>query len=146
MSADDATMSYQPAPARDRGTALSLAFGLLAGPAAWFGQLCAGYALTSWPCFPGDHRLPSPVAGFDWTWAATGAVSLVAFIIALSALGVSMRLLLRNKDEHGDLYLLEVGPRRTRFLAWWGVVAGGVFALAIAFTAVWFFILPRCAG
>jgi hypothetical protein len=35
---------------------------------------------------------------------------------------------------------------RTRFLALWGTVFGAAFAIAAAFTAVAFFILPRCAG
>lgn len=148
MSADHATLSHHPAPHRERAVTLELAFGLLGGPVAWFGQLCAGFALSSWPCFPNDQHMRIPLPGFGWTWSAIGLVCLAAFAIALSAMFVSSRLLRRTRDEdHGShAHLAEVGAGRTRFLALWGTIAGGAFAVATAFTAVAFFILPRCAG
>jgi hypothetical protein len=125
-----------------------MAFGLLGGPAAWFGQLCAGFALSSWPCFPNDQLMRVPISGFSWTGNATGLVSLAALAIALAAMFVSQRLLQRTRDEDhgGHAHLAQIGAGRTRFLALWGTIAGGAFAVATAFTGVAFFILPRCAG
>jgi hypothetical protein len=148
MSADHATLSHHPAPHRERATSVEIAFGLLGGPVAWFAQLCAGFALSSWPCFPNDQLMRVPAPGFSWTWNAIGLVSLAALGVALSAMFVSRRLLLRTRDEDhgGHAHLVEVGAGRTRFLALWGTIAGGAFAVATAFTGVAFFILPRCAG
>jgi len=148
MSADDAALGHHPAPHRGRAGAMEMTFGLLGGPAAWFAQLCAGFALSSWPCFPGDQHMLSPTAGFAWTGAAVGFVSLTAFAVAVAAMFVSRGLLRRTRDEYpGDpAHLLEAGTGRTRFLALWGTIAGGGFAVATAFTAIAFFILPRCAG
>ncbi|MDB6083575.1 MAG: hypothetical protein JWN43_1456 [Gammaproteobacteria bacterium] len=148
MNADHTTLSHHPPPHRERGTAAAMAFGLLGGPAAWFGQLCAGFALSSWPCFPNDQLMRVPISGFSWTGNATGLVSLAALAIALAAMFVSQRLLQRTRDEDhgGHAHLAQIGAGRTRFLALWGTIAGGAFAVATAFTGVAFFILPRCAG
>jgi hypothetical protein len=148
MNADHASLSHHPAPHRERATAAAMAFGLLGGPAAWFGQLCAGFALSSWPCFPNEQHLRVPISDFSWTWNATGLVSLAALAIALSAMFVSRRLLQRTRDEDhgGHAHLAEIGAGRTRFLAFWGAIAGGAFAVATAFTGIALFILPRCAG
>lgn len=148
MSVDHATLSHHPAPHRDRVSSVEVAFGLLGGPVAWFGQLCAGFALSSWPCFPNDQLLRTPAPAFSWTWNAIGLMSLAAFAIALLAMFVSRRLLQRTRDEDhgGHAYLAEVGAGRTRFLALWGTIAGGAFAVATAFTGVAFFTLPRCVG
>ncbi len=148
MSAHPTTVTHHPAPQRSRAPFVELTFGLLGGPAAWFGQLCAGFALSSWPCFPRDQRLVAAVSGFAWTWPATGLVSLVAFAVALAAMWVSRRILQRTRHEGhgGHTYLAQTGSGRTRFLALWGTIAGGAFAVATAFTGAAFFILPRCAG
>jgi hypothetical protein len=92
--------------------------------------------------------MPVPAPEFSWTWNAIGLVSFAALAIAVSAMFVSSRLLRRTRDEEhgGHTHLAEVGAGRTRFLASWGTIAGGAFAVATAFTGVAFFILPRCAG
>lgn len=141
-------LSPHPASHRDRVGPLESAFGLVGGPLAWFVQLCVGDVLSSWPCFPQDERMLAPVQGYGWTWAALGLVSLAAVVTAVAASLVSRSINRRARAEHAGDYpdLLEAGSRRTRFLALWGMVAGGAFAVAAAFTAVGFFILPRCAG
>jgi hypothetical protein len=148
MSTDRASLSQHPAPHRNRVASFEAAFGLLGGPVAWFVQLCAGYGMSSWPCFPKDlHRL-HPISGYEWTWAATGLVSLASVVVAVAAALVSQSTLRRTRDEAkgGHSHLLETGSGRTRFLALWGLIGGWAFAGASAFTAVAFFILPRCAG
>lgn len=148
MNAQDPSLTHHPAPHRERVAVAESAFGLLAGPVVWFIQLCAGYALASWPCFPQDERVRLPLAGYGWTLAGLGVISLVAVLIALVACGVSRRIYRRTQSEHpGDhVHLLETGSGRTRFLALWGMVASAGFAVATAFTGVAFFMLPRCGG
>jgi hypothetical protein len=138
MSTPDASLSHHPAPHRGRVAALESAFGLLGGPGAWFIQLCVGFALSSWPCFPQDQHELAPIRGYGWTWGALGLVSLTAVVIAVAAFAVSRGIYRRTHDE--------TGAGRTRFLGLWGMVAGAGFAVAAAFTGVAFFILPRCAG
>jgi hypothetical protein len=125
-----------------------LAFALAGGPVAWYLQFNVGYVLASWPCFPSDHRMQVPMAGYAWSFPAMVAVMLTGVIIALLAFWVSWRAFQRTRDEGGGdhSHMLETGAGRTRFLAFWGVVLGSGFAVASLATAVAFVFLPRCAG
>jgi hypothetical protein len=118
-----------PAPDKLRGSF----FGLFGGPLAWFVQLCCGFALASQPCFRGGNRVAAPPPALQWTWPAMILLMAAAVAIALLSLLVSWRTFTRSTG-------------RTRFLALWGILLGGSFALAAAFTAVAFLTLPRCAG
>lgn len=144
MSVNHAALSHHPAPHRDRVAPLSAGFGVIAGPLAWFTEVCAGYALTSGSCVPGMHQ---PLAGTGWTWPALIALLIVCVLVALAAFAVSYRGYARTREESaGDLeHLLEVGGGRTRFLALWGVLLGAGFALVTALTAIAIGLLPRCA-
>jgi hypothetical protein len=148
MSTDHASLSHHPAPHRHRVSAAESLFGLAGGPLAWFVQLCAGYAMASWPCFPLDEHLHLPLNSYAWTWAAIVVISVAAVIVSLAAFMVSRGILRRTLDESegGHGHALETGAGRTRFLALWGMVLGGGFAVATALTTVAFFVLPRCAG
>jgi hypothetical protein len=130
MNASDSTLKLQS------GAAL---FGLIGGPLAWFIQLDAGYALASWPCFPKDHRLALPLAGFAWTWPAMIVVLVASVLVGLAALWVSWRNLRRSGGEqtHGG---------RKQFLALWGVFLGGGFAMASVASSIALIALPRCGG
>lgn len=148
MSATHTALSQEPPSHPGRVSAVAGIFGLLGGPLAWFAQLCAGYALASWACFPKDQRRLVPADAYAWTWNAMIVVSIAAFVVALIAFLVSRRLHLRTRDEravHHD-QVLEAGRGRTHFLALWGMLAGGGFAVAVAFTGVFLIVLPRCAG
>jgi hypothetical protein len=136
------------APHRDRVSSLESTFGLLGGPLAWFFQLCSGYALSSWPCFPNDYRRLAPLNEYAWTWSAIVVISIVAFGVSSLAFFVSWRAFQRTRRESkGDhRHVLEVGTGRTRFLALWGVIGGASFAAAVALTAIALRVLPRCAG
>jgi hypothetical protein len=116
-----------------RGRLRESFFGLFGGPIAWFLQLCCGYALASQPCFRGGNRMTAPSPALQWTWPAMILLMAAAVAIALLSLMVSWHTFTRSTG-------------RTRFLALWGVLLGGSFALAAAFTAVAFLTLPRCAG
>jgi hypothetical protein len=148
MNVDHDSLSHHPAPHREQVSILASAFGLLAGPLAWFIQVCAGYAMASWPCFPGEQRNLLPPPGYGWTWSAIIAASVAAFIISAAACFVSYRTYERVRNEsHGDhQHLMDVGSGRTRFLALWGMVFSAAFAVGIAMNAVAYFVLPRCAG
>jgi hypothetical protein len=148
MSTPQLHLSHHPAPHRQRVTFLELAFGIAGGPAAWFLQFNAGYALASWPCFPGDHRMRLPMDGYAWSWPAMVGIMIAGVLIALAALWISWRNLQNTRTEHsgGHGHLMATGTGRTRFLALWGVVLGAGFALASLVSVVAFVVLPRCAG
>jgi hypothetical protein len=148
MSADDTSLTDHPAPHRDKVSWIASAFGLWGGPFAWAVQLCAGLALTSYPCFPNERRYQVPITGLGWTEAASVVVTLAAIVIALAALGVAIRAFkLTRAEVPGDhRRLLESGTGRTRFLALWGMCTSAGFALATGFNGISFILLPRCAG
>src|SRR5512140_3829668 len=81
LMVSQASLSHHPAPQRDRVSSLESLFGLIGGPAAWFIQLCAGYTLASWPCFPMDERRMFPLRNYNWTFAAIVAVSIGAVLL-----------------------------------------------------------------
>jgi len=148
MSADHASLSHHPAPHRERASTVGSAFGLLGGPLAWFVQLCAGYGLASWSCFPKDQRGVVPVVGVSWSWPTMVVLLVVSVIIAVAAFFAAYRNFQQTRDEgHGDhAHLMEVGSGRTRFVALWGMMLGAGFAVATVIDAVAFVVLPRCAG
>lgn len=137
-----------PAPHADRVTLRESVFGLCGGPVAWLLQSSAGYALASEPCFREGVRAMAPPQALEWTWPAMIGVTTAAIVVALLSLWVSWRAFKRTQQEvSGDSrHLMDVGSGRTRFLALWGVLLGGLFAVAAAMTYVAFLTMPRCAG
>jgi hypothetical protein len=154
MSADStsgsasASLSHHPAPHRERASTLASTFGLLGGPLAWFVQLCAGYGLASWSCFPKDQRGIAPLAGASWSWSVMVSLLTASVVIAVASLFAARSNFARTRQEGaGDhVHLMEVGVGRTRFIALWGMLLGGGFAVATLLDAVAFLVLPRCAG
>jgi hypothetical protein len=141
-------MPAHPAPHAQRMSLGESAFCLAGAPIAWFLQLLIGYALASEPCFRQGERLVEVPISRHWTWPAMVVLTVAAVAVSLAALYVARRAYLRTRDEtqSGTRELLEVGAGRTRFVAFWGMVLGGGFALAAAITAIAFIALPRCAG
>jgi hypothetical protein len=123
-------------------------FGLLGGPLAWYAQLCAGYALASWPCFARDERRLAPLAGYEWTRPAMIATLIAGVVIGTAALLASYRGYRRARHEiAGDArHLLEKGGGRRSFLALWGMMLAAGFAATTLLTAIDLLLLPRCAG
>jgi amino acid transporter len=142
------TLSQHPAPLRHQLSLGEALFSLFGGPLAWFVQLCAGYALATWPCFPEDQRTLLPAAGYAWSLPAMVALLIAGVLVALVAFGVSWRAYARTRDEAGGdhRHLIEVGAGRTRFLALWGMLLGAGFAVATSLTAIAFLLVPRCNG
>ena len=149
MTAETASLTNHPAPHRDRVSPLRALFGLLGGPGAWFAQLCAGYAMASWPCFPREEHRILPEAGYAWTWAAIVVISVVAIGISIAAFAVSRAYLRRG------CRVKAMGVINICWMSAAGGLASWLFGewcsaplslLATAMTLVAFFVLPRCAG
>ena len=137
-----------PAPRADEiGTGMG-AFLLFTGPLAWFAQLCIGFALLSWPCYPYDLRLSLPLDSYGWTQGVALLLLLACAVLAAASGLVSWRMLHRVDDEtQGDKQeLADVGEGRTRFTALWGMILGVGFTLATLTTLAGFALVPRCAG
>jgi hypothetical protein len=148
MSADHASLSHHPAPQREHASAFASTFGLLGGPLAWFVQLCAGYGLASWSCFPKDQRGVTPVEGVSWSWPTMVVLWIAGVVIAIAAFLAAYRNFQQTRGEgRGDhAHLVEVGTGRTRFIALWGMLLGAGFAAATVLDVIAFLVLPRCAG
>lgn len=141
-------LSHHPAPLRHQLSLREALFGVFGGPLAWFLQLCAGYALATFPCFPQHHRTVVPQSGYAWSFPVMVALLIAGVLVALAAFGVSWRTYVRTRDEAGGdhRHLMEVGAGRTRFLALWGMLLGAGFAIATSLTAIAFLLVPRCDG
>lgn len=135
-----------PAPHRDRVSLWALAFALVGAPCAWAIQFTAGFALGSIACFPGGSPLEAP----EWTglrpllWSIeAGAVA-----IGIAALAVAWRAWRRTQGEVlGSAHtLLEVGEGRTRFLALCGLLASGIFLIALVFNGQALLLVRTCTG
>jgi len=148
MTATPPNLTHHSAPRPQRVRLHGTFFALFGGPIAWYLQLCGGYALASDPCFRNGQRTLAPISAMYWTWPVMIGLMIAAVAIALMSLLVSWRAFNRTRGEvKGDAHqLMEVSAGRTRFLALWGMVLGGGFALAAAITAVAFMTVPRCAG
>jgi hypothetical protein len=130
----NAVPQEHPAPHRGRVSLVSQLFGLAAGPAAWIAQLLLGYGLSSYACFPKDEpRLTSPPPG----WSGEHVWLLVINLACLVLTGVGFLAAYSNwrrtraEKPGGAHRLLETGQGRARFLSLSGMLACGVFAVAI---------------
>jgi len=148
MTPDHIRPSAHPQPTQARIPLLAVAFGLLGGPLAWFLELCADYGLTSWSCFPKDHRGTTPIEGVGWSGPTMLALWGASVLIAGLALLTSWRVFrqtraARDKDYY---HLVEDGDGRLAFLALWGMLLNGGALITIALDVVAFAVLPRCGG
>lgn len=142
--------SIHPTPVSPRRTALSavIVFALIAGPLAWFAQVCVGYALSTWPCYPNDRPMVAPLSGYEWTSLTLKLLHVIVIALALVAFIAGWISLRRTRAEAGgdELHLMEVGNGRTRFLALWGMLLGAAFTVTSVLTAFSQMVLPRCSG
>lgn len=137
-----------PAPGRDQLSPWKAGLLLCAGPLAWFVQLCAGVAMTSWPCFPDMDRREVPVSGYEWTTLGALLLLLACAVLACLAAFLSWRVYRQVKEERegGHDTLVALADGRTRFMALCGVYLGAGFGLATLVTLVGFAMVPRCLG
>jgi hypothetical protein len=130
----DAVPQEHPAPHRDRVRLIALLFGLAAGPAAWIGQMLLGYGLSSYACYPSDEpRLTSPPPGWSGEHIWLLVINLAGLALTVVGFLVAWGNWRRTRAEKpGKAHrLLETGEGRARFLALSGMLACGVFAVAI---------------
>jgi hypothetical protein len=132
---------------------LAATFGLVGGPLAWFVELCADYGLSSWSCFPKDHRGLTPIEGTSWSWPTMLGLWTACMLVAALALLTSWRLFhgtreARDKDYYHLIEdgLIEDGDGRLAFLALWGMLLSGGALVTLIADVVAFTVLPRCAG
>jgi hypothetical protein len=116
---------------------------LAAGPATWVLQLVAGYALSSYACFPHDvpwHQAPPP------GWSGEPAILLVVNLACLALdLTAALYCARRLAGAGGNgAAPRDVRRTRTRFLALCGVMASVGFAGAIALNTANIFMVPTC--
>lgn len=148
MTPDRTYSTEHPQPAAARVPLLAVAFGLIGGPLAWFLELCADYALTSWSCFPKDHRGVTPIEGVGWSGPTMLALWAAGILIAALAWLTSWRLFRQARPANRQSYdhLIEYGDGRLGFLALWGVLLSGGALITIVLDVVAFAVLPRCGG
>jgi hypothetical protein len=119
-------------------------FGVLAGPLAWFVQLCVGVWLANAPCYPGAIRYLAPPHSLAWTWPMLIVLLVVCATVAFAAFLLSWR----TWRAAGSQTPSATAPAaaRAHFMALVGVVYGAGFCVATLLTVVAFVTLPRCAG
>jgi hypothetical protein len=118
-----------------------LLLGLAAGPAAWALQLEAGYAISSYACFPHDAPFRrSPPPGWSAEPAILLAINLGCLALSLAGLAVAATLLTRTRRADPQEPVL----RRTRFMALCGVLTDLGFAAAILVNTVTIVMTPAC--
>lgn len=148
MNPDRGTVAEHPQPQPARIPMLAAAFGLLGGPLAWFIELCGDYGISSWSCFPKDHRGLTPIEGGGWSWPTMLALWSACILIAVLATLTSWRLFRNTRQARQKDYshLIEDGDGRLAFLALWGLLLSGGAAVTLIVDIVAFVVLPRCAG
>src|SRR5579884_2852033 len=85
------TLAEHPAPHRGRVSLGAIFYGTFAAPIVWAGDLMVNFALVSHGCYPGDHPLAAPTAGFGWVWDFALAFDLAALLLIASGGLVALR-------------------------------------------------------
>jgi hypothetical protein len=120
-------------------------FAFLGAPIAWSAALLVGYALVAHGCYPSSDPLDF-AGGYGWRYAS-GVVTGVMLIIALSALTLAWRLVTTTPD--GRIGVQRAFARAEaggvpRYLAVAGLLIGLVFTALIVFNAVALILEPTC--
>jgi len=122
----------------------TLTLGVLATPAAWLLQICAGEALIAQTCFPHDVPLRVPLApAVGWS-----VVGMSALLLIVGALGASLawrnwrRLARAQRGEPPDAPDTKVEGQA--FVARVGLMASGLFLFALVATDVATALVKAC--
>jgi hypothetical protein len=122
----------------------AIAFGILAGPIAWWLALFCLYAIASHNCFPGGSPIEAPLWHYKWTLAAIGCAALVVCIVGGL---VSYRSWRKTYGERfGMARLVQFGEGRSRFLSMWGALTSLLFAILMVVSLVALFVVPSCGS
>jgi uncharacterized membrane protein YidH (DUF202 family) len=121
-----------------------LFLGLFGTAVAWTLQELLGYAVVSHACYPDWRPRYLPVVA--GTWTITLAISILLTLAGVAALLVAWRSWQRvaSPSEEEARYDLQVAEDRTRFMAFGGVVVGGMVMFAVVMNLLALFLLPVC--
>jgi hypothetical protein len=136
------TAIAHPTPERDRPSRGLLATALFGVPSLWALRLVINYGIDSYFCFPSETRrnvLPG------WAWPTLLGIDFATVAVAILAILISYHYWLRARNEAVEhTPLVETGEGRGQFLAWWGLVIGIGFLVAVLFDLVGLWIVPVC--
>ncbi|QGN54130.1 hypothetical protein [Novosphingobium sp. Gsoil 351] len=126
-----------PAPLKGTLPRWRIVLGLVLAPGAFAAQVIVSYALAAISCDGGGASRP----------IITG-VNLLALVVIATGLIVSAGNFRRTRGEGkgGHRKVQSEGDGRTRFLAYFGLCASIVFALAVIVQLTSLIILHRCLG
>lgn len=137
-------MQANRAPGGEPVSALKLTIGVLATPAAWLLQTCAGEALIAQTCFPHDVPLRVPLApSVGW-----GVVGMSALMLALGVFGTSLawrnvsRLARARRSQTPET--IDTKVEGEAFVARVGLMASVLFLFALVATDVATALVKAC--
>lgn len=126
-----------PSPARGELPRWRVIVGLTLAPAAYALLVVTGYTIAANAC--AAQLRPS---------VAVVLVTFLALVAILAGLGISISNFRRTRHEGsgGHAGVQDIGDGRTRFLAYAGLCASGLFALAVVVQLTSFVLLNQCLG
>lgn len=120
----------------------SLWYGALGAVSAWMLHFLVVVAYGSVVCIGAVGTVPR--FGLDW-WVLL-AVTAVALVVAVTSTAMAARNLRRLGAASGaTVRTTEVPAARPVFMAFSGLLLGGMFLLALAFSTIALFLVPLCA-
>ena len=114
----------------------TLWFGFLGAPAAWSIQELVSYILMAHACYPSVD--PNFGANPAAAWIATMVVSIVLLLMALAALGVSVREVSRlvTRSNYGEASAETHRGSAAPYLAFSGLLFGSLFTALIIYNGI----------
>lgn len=122
---------------------LALWFGLAGAPLAWSAQTLLTYSVAAYACFPRGEPRRAPLFALG---VVLGLIALAALLLAIGALGTSIRSLRRsraNPISPNDPKTAAVGDR-IRFMALAGLLVSAIFLVAVLSHAIVLVLVPPC--
>lgn len=119
-------------------------FGLFGAALAWSLQELLAYAVVAHACYPDWRPRYVPVTAGTWTLAL--AVAIVTAAIGGLALAAAWRSWGRaaSRSREAAERDLQIGEGRVRFMAFGGLLVGGMVMFAVLLNLLAFFLLPVC--
>ena len=126
-----------PSPSRDALPGWRIIAGVTLAPAAFALQVVASYIVAADAC--GAGRAPS---------LSLVIINLVALVVTVAALLIAVANFRATRAEKpgGQQDVQEIGEGRTRFLAYCGLCASGIFGLAVIVQLTSILTLSACLG
>jgi hypothetical protein len=111
-------------------------FGFLGAPLAWSIQELVSYILMAHGCYPNVD--PSFGANPPAAWMATTIVSILMLLMAVAALGVSIREVSRliSRSSYGEASAAAHRESAAPYLAFSGFLFGAIFTALIVYNGI----------